>query len=64
MMKAIVLSGQRGLMRGGLEPLGELTNGTVAERGGENKGAGDDLTMVLQFESEEAVLRAFSRIFP
>ena len=40
------------------------TSEKVAERGGENKGAGDDLTMDLQFESEEPVLRAFSRTFP
>lgn len=40
------------------------TSGTVAERGGENKGAGDDLTMVLQSGTEGPVLRAFSRICP
>ena len=40
------------------------TSGTVAERGGENKGAGDDLTMVLQSGTEGPVLRAFSRISP
>lgn len=28
------------------------------------QGAGDDLAMDLQFESEEAVLQAFSRICP
>ena len=44
-------------------PLGS-TSGTIAERGGENKGAGDDLTMVLQSGTEGPVLQAFSRIFP
>ena len=42
----------------------EPTSGTVAKRGGEDKGAGDDLTMVLQSGTEGPVLRAFSRIFP
>ena len=37
---------------------------TIAKRGGESKGAGDDLTMVLQSGTEGPVLRAFSRIFP
>ena len=45
-------------------PLGGATSGTIAERGVEDKGAGDDLTMVLQSGTEGPVLRAFSRISP
>ena len=36
----------------------------LRERTGEDKGAGDDLTMVLQSGTEGPVLRAFSRICP